>query len=168
MTVLFTRKDYEDLPEGTPVELFDGLLVKQPSPRFGHQQLQSRILWALKQLLGPDRVIAAPVDVLIDEINVFVPDIVVLDDVPARDAQYVGIPCVVFEVLSPSTRDRDREYKTRRLLGLGVKEVRLIDGDERTIEVVTVDGGRVARDDRPARSDAIPGFELVPKDLFGP
>ncbi len=27
MTVLFTRKDYEGLPEGTPVELRDGMLV---------------------------------------------------------------------------------------------------------------------------------------------
>ncbi len=104
---------------------------------------------------------------MIDELNVFVPDIVVLNDVPARDAQYVGVPCVVFEVLSPSTRERDREYKTRRLLGLGVKEVWLIDGESETIEVVTVEGGRVTRDDRPARSEVIEGFALVPAELFG-
>jgi len=166
MTILITRKDYEALPEGAPFELHEGMLVKQPSPRFGHQRLQSRILHDLVALVGTDRAVAGPVDVLVDEITVFVPDIVVLGDVPPDDAPYVGVPLMVVEVLSPSTRDRDRGFKTRRLLGLGVKEVWLIDGAERSIEVVTLDGGRLVRDDQCACSDAIAGFRLVPAELF--
>ncbi len=167
MTILLTRKDYERLPEGTPVELCDGMLVKQPSPRYGHQRIQGRILMKLQKLLGPARAVAGPVDVLVDELNVFVPDIVVLDDVPDDEAQYVGVPAVVFEVLSPSTKKRDRDYKARRLLGLGVKEVWLVDRHECTIEVASLrDGSRTHRTDERARSDAIDGFELVPDDLF--
>ncbi len=168
MTVYMTRKDYEQLPEGTPVELCDGLLVKQPSPRWGHQRITMLIFRALTEVVEPVRVATGPVDVLIDEINVFVPDIVVLGEVPDDDAQYVGTPLVVFEVLSPSTVDRDREYKPRRYLGLGVKEVWLVDRQERTIEVVTLrEGGRLHRRDQRARSDVINGFELVPDELFG-
>ena len=120
MTVYVTRQDYERLPEGTPVELCDGMLVKQPSPRWGHQRITMQILRALGAVVDPVRVSSGPVDVLIDELNVFVPDVVVLDDVPDDEAQYVGVPRVVLEVLSPPTQERDRDYKTRRYLGLGV------------------------------------------------
>ena len=166
MTILTTRKDYEVLPEGAPYELHEGMLVKQPSPRFGHQRLQMAIVHRLLGLLPEAQIVAGPVDVLIDELNVFVPDIVVLEVVPPDDAQYVGVPLVVFEILSPSTRERDRGFKTRRLLGLGVKEVWLIDGAKGRIEVATVDGGLAARDDETARSQVIGGFALVPSELF--
>ena len=184
MTVYMTRKDYEQLPEGTPVELCDGLLVKQPSPRWGHQRITMLIFRALTEVVEPVRVATGPVDVLIDEINVFVPDIVVLGEmrkferlsesvvlleaVPDDEAQYVGVPRLVFEVLSPSTKAHDRYYKTRRYLGLGVEEVWLIDRHERTIEIGTLrEGIRAHRGDRVARSDVIGGFALVPDELFG-
>ena len=166
MTVLFTRKDYEALPEGAPVELHDGFLVKQPSPRSGHQRIQSRILAELTRLLGPDRVAPGPVDVLVDELNVFVPDVAVHAEVPDDEAQYVGVPLVVMEVLSPSTEDRDRDYKARRYLGLGVREVWLIDRRRETIEFVDLDGTAVFTGDEYVRSRVIDGFALVPSSLF--
>ncbi len=166
MTVLFTRKDYEALPEGTPVELHDGLLVKQPSPTSGHQRIASRVLAALSALLGPDRIAPGPVDVLVDEITVLVPDIVVHETVPGDEAQYVGTPAAVFEVLSPSTESRDRHYKARRYLGLGVGEVWLIDRRRKRIEIVDLDGSTTYAGCEAARSRSINGFELVPEELF--
>ena len=98
----------------------------------------------------------------------FVPDIVVLDAIPDDEAQYVGVPRVVFEVLSPSTKERDRYYKTRRYLGLGVEEVWLVDRQNQTVEIATLrEGVRDLRGDRPARSDVIDGFQLLPSELFG-
>ena len=44
MPLLFSRYDYELLPEGTPVELWDGLSVKQPSRRHGHQRFHCLIV----------------------------------------------------------------------------------------------------------------------------
>jgi Uma2 family endonuclease len=166
MTILFTRTDYEALPEGIPVELHDGLLVKQPSPRYGHQRIQTRILIALSKVIEPDCFAPGPVDVLIDELNVFVPDIVVHGTPPDDEAQYMGVPAAVFEVLSPSTKRRDREFKARRYLGLGVKEVWLIDRHEKTIEIVDLEGGHLTEGNETAKSAVITDFQLVPTDLF--
>lgn len=167
MTVLITRRDWEALPEGAPYELHDGVLVKQPSPRFGHQRVQIRLLRKLVELLGDDgRVVAGPVDVLVDEITVFVPDIVVLDDVPDDGAQYVGIPRAVFEIVSPSTESRDREFKTRRLLGLGVREVWLIDPRGPRIERVSTGGTHAVEGDERVMSEAIEDFALGRADVL--
>ncbi len=171
MTVLITRKQWEALPEGAPYELHDGMLVRQPSPRFGHQRIQARLFARLAALLGTEgRVVAGPVDILVDEITVFVPDLVVLDEVPDDDAQYAGVPAAVFEILSPSTAARDRGFKTRRLLGFGVREVWLIDPrghDPRgpSVHCMTVDGERAADDEGRVRSLAVDGFDLAPGDL---
>ncbi len=166
MTVLFTRKDFEALPEDLHVQLLDGVLVKEPRPAFGHQRIQSRILSVLMSLVGPDNVQAASAGVLIDELNVFEPDIVVIDELPDDEAQYVGVPRIVFEILSPWSRDRDRNVKTRRYLGLGVKEVWLVDAQDESIEVVDFDGGRVSTGDEPARSQVVQGLELIPSTLL--
>ncbi|MDJ0521735.1 MAG: Uma2 family endonuclease [Planctomycetota bacterium] len=166
MTALFTRRDYEALPETMRVHLLDGVLVKDDVPRFGHQRIQMRIVHALIRLLGVEHVAAAPVAVIIDDLNVFEPDIVVLEEPPPDDAKDVGVPLAVIEILSPSTRARDREFKTRRYLGLGVKEVWLVDPDSQSVEVFDLDGSRVAGGDESARSRAIEGFVLVPGELF--
>ena len=169
MTVLITQKDWEALPEGAPYELHDGMLVKQPSPRFGHQRVQALLLRRLWDALGADgRIVAGPVDVLVDEITVLVPDVVVLDEAPDDDARYVGVPRAVFEVLSPSTEARDRDFKCRRLLGLGVREVWLVSPRGPEVTRVTTDGARTALRDERLRSDAMPGFTLSPRDLLYP
>ncbi len=166
MSILITRKDYEALPEGMPLELCDGMLVKQPSPRYGHQRIQAEILKRLLTLAPAGRVLAGPVDVLIDELNVFVPDVVVLSAALEDEAAYVGTPLVVFEVLSASTRTRDRDYKVKRYLGLGVREVWLVDRFAESVEVVDLEGVQAATDERPLRSTVVGGFSLAPRDVF--
>jgi Uma2 family endonuclease len=164
---LFTRKDWDRLPEGYPAQLIDGCLVKQPAPTYGHQRVQTHLIALLLEHVDKRLVLAAPADVLVDEINVFQPDIVVLRSPPKLTESYVGVPLVAFEIYSPSSRERDRGFKTRRLLGRGVREVWLIDPDEETIEVVDVDRSRLHRADDVATSYAVRGFEITPDELFG-
>ena len=168
MTTLFTRADYETLPEGYPAQLIDGCLVKEPSPTYDHQRCQMRLLQRIVTLIGPDLVLPAPADVLIDELNVFQPDIVVLREPVAGDEHYVGVPRLAVEILSPSTRGRDRDFKARRLLGAGVREVWLVDPVEKTIEVASTDGSVIYRGDERAPSVALDGFAVTPDDLFSP
>ena len=77
MTPAFTRADYDRLPEGFPAQLIEGCLVKDASPLPGHQGVGGVISKTLERLVGPRRVFMAPLDVPIDEINVFQPDVAV-------------------------------------------------------------------------------------------
>ncbi len=168
MVSLFMRRDYEALPEGFPAQLIDGCLVKEPAPTYDHQRIENRILRRLVDIVGEDFAIPAPTDVLIDEVNVYQPDIVVLREAPAGSDHYVGVPLLVVEVLSPSSRVRDRELKARRLIGIGVAEVWLVDPQKRVIEVVGANAYQRAEVDQTARSQALPAFHLVPIELFTP
>ena len=85
LTILFTRRDYAALPEGFPAQLLEGVLVKTPGPRPGHQAIASRIHVALARLVGPGRALFAPVDVAVDEWNVYQPDLV-------NDRDFAALP----------------------------------------------------------------------------
>ena len=60
MTTLFTRADYVRLPEGFRAELLEGALVRDASPTYGHQTLATLIQGACLPLVGPRRVLQAP------------------------------------------------------------------------------------------------------------
>jgi Uma2 family endonuclease len=160
----FTRADYERLPEGFPAQLVDGWLVKEPSPTYGHQWVVGRVYRALAALVG-DRAIVSPIDVGVDDENVYQPDVVVVPEVPSGHVRDVGIPVVAFEVLSPSTARRDRR-KLARLLAAGVREVWLIDLDAGVVERHDREGVRRATGDDALASDAVPGFAVTPSVLF--
>lgn len=166
MTRLHTRADFERLPLGVPVQLIEGCLVREPGPTIGHQTLISIIHGELLRRVEPARALMGPVDVAIDEHNVFQPDLVVLRTRLAPETQYAGVPLVAMEVLSPSTEQRDRNVKTGKLLALGVSEVWLIDRAGGCVEVHRGDGMNRFTGRQSARSDALPGFRLVPAELF--
>ncbi len=164
----FTRADYEQLPEGFPAELIDGMLVKEPSPTWDHQTFVGRLFTRLQNYAGAGRVVVSPIDVFIDDYNVLQPDVLVLDEEAAAGprAKHVPIPLLVLEVLSPSTAGRDRVIKTGIYLGAGVKEVWLVDPEARTVEVVTDAGPLLVPEGERAISQALKGFELSVHELF--
>ena len=168
MDTVFTIADYELLPEGYPAQLIEGCLIREPAPTYGHGRIASEIHAQLVRLLDPSLVLSSPADVAIDEHNVFQPDVLVLRERPPEEAQYVGVPLLAMEILSPSTARRDRTVKKTRLLGLGVAEVWIIDPVSRTVEVHEPQGVRVHRREEEARSRTIEGFSLVPAALFVP
>lgn len=169
---LFTRVQYDLLPEGFPAELVEGCLLREPSPSFGHQRITLAIAGQLRRLVGARRVAVAPLDVPIDDHNVYQPDVVVFWTPIADDAKPDdrGPPLLVVEVLSPSTADRDRGIKRVRLLEAGVPEVWLVDPALRTVQVHENQPDptaprRTARDGL-VRSAALPGFALDVGALF--
>lgn len=166
MDGLYTRTDYARLPEGFPAQLIEGLLVKEPQPRYGHQRSGSRLRFKLMTLLGPDRVPDPPCDVIIDDHNVFQPDIVVLAEPLPGEAKHVGVPVLAVEILSPSTEGRDRRVKTVRLLERGVHEVWLLDWRKQTVEVHTPGGRRLYQGDEEVRTGVVGGLHVVPSRLF--
>ncbi len=166
MSATFTRREYDLLPEGFPAQLIQGSLVRDPAPTYGHQRLAGRVRDALVPLVGSDFVVMSPTDVVLDDSNVFQPDVVVLRELPPLEQSDVGIPLVAFEVLSPSSEKRDRDVKRVMLLEAGVEEVWLLDPRTQAIEVWWPDAMRRFTGRDAAASRAIPAFRLVPARLF--
>src|SRR5262245_20402160 len=162
----FTRREYDLLPEGFPAQLIAGQLVRDAAPTYGHQRIEMQVLDLLRGITGVHRAVAAPTDVGIDDWNVFQPDVVVLREIPEDDVRDVGIPLLAVEVLSPTTARRDRGTKRRRMIDAGVAEVWIVDPVERVVEVHDAGGVRSARGEDVLRSNALPGFEVVPARLF--
>ncbi len=169
----YTRAHYMQLPEGFPAELVEGFLVREPAPSFGHQRIAADMHALARRLVGSHRAPLTPVDVLVDDLNVYQPDVVVFatplpDDVATED---LPVPLLVVEVLSPSTAARDRDVKRRRYLEAGVREVWLVDRDTRTIDVYDAHHSehvpRRGSGPRAIASQVFAGFAFVPGELFG-
>ncbi len=138
-----TIADYEALPEGSPYQLVEGELVMSPAPGFEHFRSSKRVFVRLYRLIedaGKGEVIYAPVDLYLDEENVYQPDImVVLKGSKARitNKGVYGAPDVVVEVLSPSTAYYDLKVKKKLYEKAGVKEYWIVDPMERSLEIYT-------------------------------
>ena len=138
-----TVADYEALPEGSPYQLIEGELVMSPAPGFEHFRSSKRVFVRLYRLIedaGKGEVIYAPVDLYLDEENVYQPDImVVLKGSKAKITSkgVYGAPDVVVEVLSPSTAYYDLRVKKKVYERAGVREYWIVDPMERSLEIYT-------------------------------
>jgi Uma2 family endonuclease len=126
-------------PDGNRYELLDGVLLVTPAPRLLHQVVVSNLLAALHHTLRPfDRARVVSVGELeIGEHTLLNPDILVI---PARfgvDANWEQIHdwWLAVEVLSPSTRVYDHDFKRQAYQAIGVEEVWLVDPGRRQVEV---------------------------------
>jgi Uma2 family endonuclease len=164
--VPFTRADYLRLPEGFPAQLIEGQLVRQPAPLYDHQVVVVRLCIALAQVVDSRRVLPSPVDVPIDDVNVYQPDVAVFREPVPRGVGGTEVPLIAFEVLSPTSRRTDRGVKRRKYLETGAAEVWLVDPSDRSIEVHSAAGVRRATGATAACSDALPDFRITPDALF--
>ena len=171
---VYTRKDLERLPDDWRVELVDGDLVMAPSPVAWHQELVKRLIGDLLDWLGREqraRVQTAPLDVSLDNQNVYQPDVLVLDEgVKAEGRDWVlPMPIWVAEVISPYTAKHDLKklpfYKRQ-----GVLEAWLVYPMDEVIEVHDLVADLVRKHGRGAAiaSSALPGFVLDSDDFFSP
>jgi len=142
------RISYEDFLEMTEnsdlrYELIDGEVYLLSSPVYAHQIAASSLLYEFAKWFQnkPCRVLTAPFDVTLklseQNINVVQPDVMVICD-PERvnkKGRYEGVPSLVVEVLSPSTRRKDMLKKLDLYLQTGIKEYWLVDPDVKQINV---------------------------------
>ncbi len=170
-----TVKDYEKLPEGSPYQLIDGEFVMSPAPSPFHQIVLSRLFIKFNEAIsGKGLVLFAPVDVYLDEENVFQPDLVVLLKENLKKLTEKGIegsPDIVLEVLSPSTAYYDLRKKKEVYEEKGVKEFWIVDPELEEIEVYVNEGKAFnlfskARKEGNVRSKIIEGLEIDIKEIF--
>ncbi len=128
-----TAEEYFALPpDDRFTQLIDGeIVVNQPAMR--HQTITLEIAHRLRQWTGaaPGRGLAGiPVDVVLDQGNVFAPDVwwVAEERRPARNAlRLVGPPDLAVEVRSPSTWRYDVGAKKATYEREGLAELWLVD-----------------------------------------
>lgn len=137
-----TYEDYLGFPDdGKRHEVLDGEHAVTPAPSPRHQLVVSNLLRLLGTFVHDrrlGRVIPAPLDVVLSEVDVLQPDLVFLaaERTDVLTPRHVaGPPDLVVEVLSETTRRRD-EVTKRHLYELhGVAEYWIVDPELETVKV---------------------------------
>ena len=136
----YTVEDLEHFPsDGNRYELLDGVLLVTPAPGALHQVVALRIATMLvnaldtpghARIFGPGAVSFPPRTQLEPDVLVVPAPFSLSDRWTAYTEHWLAV-----EVYSPSSRVYDREFKRDAYLALGVREVWLVDRDDRTVEV---------------------------------
>jgi Uma2 family endonuclease len=124
-----TRADLEAMPDdGHRYELVDGVLLVSPSPRPLHQRAILRLILALQAHCSAEwEVLPAPVDVVLDDDTVLIPDVIVAHQDDFTEHNLPVPPLLAVEVLSPSTRRFDLELKRCLLESFGCRNYWVVD-----------------------------------------
>ena len=128
MSALLERDLYR---EKVRYETLDGkIYAMSPSPRINHNRVIGNIFTAFKrQLRGKEcEVFCDGTDVFLTKKDTVIPDVFVVcnPDIVKFDGIY-GTPELMVEVLSNSTKRRDKGYKFRLYERCGVKEYWIVD-----------------------------------------
>lgn len=153
----FTRRDLESITDdGHRYELVDGVLLMSPSPRPLHQRVVARVLAAVSVHCPRDcEALPAPVDVVLADDTVLIPDVVVGRRGDYTERALEGVPVLAVEVISPSSRLIDTELKRARLAAAGCPHYWLVDPYVPGVLCLTL------RDDRYVTAREASGHESV-------
>ena len=175
---------YEDYVAMTPpaipgprYQLIEGKLFRLPTPHLPHQSVFGQ--WMIQMALqtespGSGEVIIAPFDVILNEFNVFQPDLLYVSEARRHVLAQLGVngaPDVVVEILSDPTRRRYLEMKLPIYGKEGVREVLAMDLDAETVTVYHGDGAnpmpvRTLTAEDILTSDAMPGLSVDLRQIF--
>lgn len=140
------REIFLNLPEETPCQLIAGEIVMSPSPVPLHQAIIMELSFQLLRFVKAKKtgqVFVAPLDVSLDENNIFQPDILFIHKDNASiigEKMIEGAPDLVVEVLSPSSAYHDLRTKFRIYEQAGVQEYWIVDPERKSVEVFTNNG----------------------------
>ena len=132
-------------------EFIDGEVYLMASPTYAHQKAVSVILseFVLWFRGKPCRALTAPFDVTLkltkDNINVVQPDVLVVCDTERvnKKGKYEGVPSLVVEVLSPSTRSKDMLKKMDLYIRSGIREYWVVDPEVQILSVYFFEGENI-------------------------
>lgn len=173
-----TVKDYILMEEGAPFQLINYELINTPSRTIKHQLIMNKFLMSISSFLKETKdkglLIMGPIDVTLDEGNVFQPDWVYVSE--ARKDEIVkdrveGAPDLIVEILSPETAAYDIGIKKDTCAKYGVKEYIIIDPDQQIVEVYTLKDNAFFIDQKVKfpgsfHSHVLNGFSVDLKKLF--
>lgn len=156
---------------GPRYQLIEGQLFRLPTPHLSHQTAFGE--WLVHMALqteapGNGQVVIAPFDVVLNEFNVFQPDLLYVSEARQHVLTQLsanGAPDVVVEILSDPTRRRYLEMKLPIYSNEGVREVLAMDLDSETVTVYYSNGAnptpvRTLTAEDVLISDAMPGITI--------
>ena len=138
---LYSVDDLDGFPDdGNRYELLDGVLLVTPAPNQLHQVIATRLILAIGQVPGA-RVVGPGVVPRLPRTHLE-PDVLVYPAWCPANCAWTRITehWLAVEIFSPSSKIYDREFKRAAYFKLGVREVWLVDADERAVEVWRADG----------------------------
>ncbi len=139
---VYTYQDYLQIPDDQyRYEILDGMLVREPAPVVHHQRVGGRMFFILTSYFAEKdpagEVFCSPIDMTLSEVTVMQPDLIYI---PGRESRIVeekrinGAPYLVVEVISPSSRTKDRIRKRAIYERLLVPHYWIVDPAHETIE----------------------------------
>jgi Uma2 family endonuclease len=167
-----------DEGDGNRYEIVGGVRFMTPSPFERHQRASRNLLHLLLNHVE-DRdlgeIYHAPIDVVLSDDTVLVPDIVFVSKsriALIEERGIFGAPDLVVEILSRGTKSRDRGIKLRAYSDHGVREYWLLDPVRRTIEIFVSEGRDLVKkaehdSGKVASLAVLPGFSAPLDRIFG-
>lgn len=179
--IFFTYSDIEKLPEwpsGPLVEIIGGELFLVPSPSLNHQRISRRLASIIMQYVEQHElgeVFYAPVDIVLSDENVVVPDIVFISKEHANilhTKSIQGAPDLIIEILSEN-KNADLVYKKDIYEKYGVSEYWIIDPKSRQIMIYVSEKTKKQFKALPVFKEpdlicfsTIPGLEIPVAEIF--
>ena len=179
--VKLTYDDFVHFPDDRKRhELIDGEHYVTPSPNIRHQGILGNAYllignWLEEHPIG--RVFVAPLDVVLSHFDIVEPDLLYMSN--ERAAQVItplhvrGVPELVVEIASKSTRKRDGTIKRRLYERAGVSEYWVVDPAVGVVRVYRREGDRLGKPRELSReaSDVLttslfPGLKLPLARIF--
>ncbi|XID90665.1 Uma2 family endonuclease [Paenibacillaceae bacterium WGS1546] len=171
-----TYDDYAAMPDdGDRYEIIDGVLeLMSPGPMTIHQAVSRELFLFLQSCRSDYEIYYAPIDVILSRTNVLQPDILMIHRSRLEIVKPHGIegaPDLVVEILSPSTRKRDKVIKANAYAKHQVSEYWLVDPGARTLEQYELIEAHYelaelyAEEDR-VSSDKLPCVSFVLGEIF--
>ncbi|MCS6794398.1 MAG: Uma2 family endonuclease [Raineya sp.] len=137
----------EDFEENFIYELLNGTIVKRSAPNPLHQIVLLNLVRVFDNFIQRNKqgvLLIAPIDVILDEGNLVVPDLIFVQESRKNiitEKGIEGIPDLVVEILSPSTARYDRGEKMKLYKKHQVPEYWIIEPKMQVVEIYTYQNG---------------------------
>ncbi|PKM83712.1 MAG: prevent-host-death protein [Firmicutes bacterium HGW-Firmicutes-13] len=165
-------------------ELIDGEIYLIASPGFNHQIVVNEIaIHFYNYFKGkPCRSLTAPLDVRLfgyaaqfeENPNIVQPDVFVIcdEDKVNEDNKYEGIPTLIVEVMSPSTKSKDMVTKLNLYMKSGVLEYWIVNLESKSVVQYSfsqerdIESLNIFKEGDTVKSTVFEGLEMPVKDIF--
>lgn len=176
---LISYEEFEKIDSGNEsLEFINGIVYMQAALSVAHQIVVTNLSTEFGTYFkGKDcRHFVSPFDVIFKnerEKNKVQPDLIVICDKSGlNENNYIGVPTLVVEVLSPSTTSKDYIEKMDLYMKFGVKEYWIISPRSKTVEIFTLEQNgtysepKIYSKDDIVKSQIFEEFSISLQELF--